>query len=73
MTDAEGVRNLIGTGIVQLVGGLLTAIVGLGVLFYLNWSLTLMILVILIVFAVVMSFAFTSLRPLFRERSKINA
>jgi subfamily B ATP-binding cassette protein MsbA len=73
MSDAEGVRNLIGTGIVQLVGGLVTAGLGMAVLFYLNWWLTVMILVILIVFAFVMSFAFTVLRPLFRERSKINA
>ena len=40
MSDAEGIRNLVGTGLVQLVGGLLTAVVALGVLFYLNWHLT---------------------------------
>ena len=40
MTDAEGIRNLVGTGLVQLVGGLVTAAIALGVLFYLNWRLT---------------------------------
>ena len=38
MTDAEGIRNLVGTGLVQLTGGVLTAIVALGVLFWLNWQ-----------------------------------
>jgi subfamily B ATP-binding cassette protein MsbA len=73
MNDAEGVRNLIGTGIVQLIGGILSAVLGLGVLFYLNWSLTLIIVLILAIFGACMSFAFTHLRPLFRQRSKINA
>ncbi len=73
MTDAEGIRNLIGTGIIQLIGGALTAVLALGVLFYLNWSLTLIILVFLIAFAGVMAFAFTALRPVFRERGQINA
>ena len=40
MSDAEGIRNLVGTGIIQLIGGFLTALIGLGVLFYLNWQLT---------------------------------
>ena len=40
MTDAEGIRNLVGTGLVQLTGGLVTAVIALGVLFYLNWRLT---------------------------------
>ncbi len=73
MTDAEGVRNLIGTGLVELTGGILSAIVGLGVLFYLNWKLTLMILGILSGFGALLAYAFTYLRPLFRERGKINA
>ncbi len=73
MTDAEGIRNLIGTGIIQLVGGALTALLALGVLFYLNWQLTLGILVFLIAFGGSMAFAFTKLRPIFRERGKINA
>jgi ABC-type multidrug transport system fused ATPase/permease subunit len=73
MTDAEGIRNLIGTGIIQLVGGALTALLALGVLFYLNWQLTLGILVFLVIFGGLMAFAFTRLRPIFRERGKINA
>jgi ABC-type multidrug transport system fused ATPase/permease subunit len=71
MNDAEGIRNLVGTGIVQLVGGLLSAVIGIGVLFYLNWQLTLMILVVLVLFGVSMAWAFKTLRPLFRERGKI--
>ena len=73
MTDAEGIRNLIGTGIIQLFGGALTALLALGVLFYLNWQLTFGILVFLIAFGGAMSFAFTKLRPIFAERGKINA
>ena len=73
MTDAEGVRNLVGTGLIQLVGGLLTAIIGIGVLFALNWRLTTIMLVVLISFGVLMAMAFSRLRPLFRERSVINA
>ena len=73
MTDAEGIRNLIGTGIIQLIGGALTALLALGVLFYLNWQLTLGILVFLVAFGGAMAFAFTKLRPIFRERGKINA
>ena len=73
MTDAEGVRNLVGTGLIQLVGGLLTAIIGVGVLFALNWRLTTIMLVILLSFGGLMAMAFSRLRPLFRERSVINA
>jgi len=73
MTDAEGIRNLVGTGLVQLVGGLFTAVVALGVLFYLNWRLTTITLVVLLTFGGVMAFAFKRLRPLFRERGQINA
>ena len=73
MSDAEGVRNLVGTGLIQLVGGLLTAIIGIGVLFSLNWKLTAIMLVILLSFGGLMAAAFARLRPLFRERSVINA
>ena len=73
MTDAEGIRNLVGTGLAQLVGGVLTATVALGVLFYLNWKLTSVTLIILVAFGVSMSVAFSRLRPIFRERGKINA
>jgi len=73
MSDAEGIRNLVGTGLVQLTGGLLTAVLGLGVLFWLNWKLTVITLVVLAAFGGGMAYAFKTLRPLFRERGKINA
>jgi ABC-type multidrug transport system fused ATPase/permease subunit len=73
MTDAEGIRNLVGTGLVQLVGSVVTAVLALGVLCYLNWHLTLVTIAVLAAFGGVMSYAFRSLRPLFRERGKINA
>ncbi|MBA3936080.1 MAG: ABC transporter ATP-binding protein [Planctomycetes bacterium] len=73
MTDAEGVRNLVGNGIVLLVGGVFSALVATSVLFYLNWHLTAFILVALAVFGGCMAMAFTRVRPLFRERGKINA
>ncbi len=73
MTDPEGVRNLVGTGIVQLVGGLLTAVPAFAVLFWINWQLTSAILVVLALFAGVLGFAFSRLRPVFRERGKMNA
>jgi len=73
MTDAEGIRNLVGTGLVQLTGSMVTAVLALGVLLYLNWKLTLVTIVILGVFGGGMATAFNRLRPLFRERGKINA
>ncbi len=73
MTDAEGIRNLVGTGLVQLVGGLVTAVIALGVLFYLNWRLTSITLLALAAFGSFMALAFKRLRPLFRERGQINA
>src|SRR3989449_5308098 len=73
MTDAEGIRNLVGTGLVQLLGGLLTAAIALAVLFYLNWRLTAIAILILACFGGGMALAFTKLRPLFRERGKLNA
>jgi subfamily B ATP-binding cassette protein MsbA len=73
MSDAEGIRNLVGTGLVQLVGGFITAIMALGVLLWLNWHLTLGTLVILAAFAAMMSWAFARYRPVFRERGKIQA
>jgi subfamily B ATP-binding cassette protein MsbA len=73
MTDAEGVRNLVGTGLIQLLGSFLTAILALAFLFYLNWTLTAVMLVVLIGFGSMMTIAFKRLRPLFRERSVINA
>jgi subfamily B ATP-binding cassette protein MsbA len=73
MSDAEGIRNLVGTGLAQLTGSLVTAFIALGVLFYINWQLTTINLFILAAFGAVMATAFTRLRPLFRERGKINA
>lgn len=73
MTDAEGIRNLVGTGLVQLSGGLVTAGIGLGVLFFLNWRLTSVTILVLLTFGAGMAIAFTKLRPLFRKRGKINA
>jgi ABC-type multidrug transport system fused ATPase/permease subunit len=73
MTDAEGVRNLVGTGLVQLVGGAVTAMLGLGVLFYLNWQLTAITILVLLAFGGMMAAAFRRLRPIFRERGELNA
>jgi subfamily B ATP-binding cassette protein MsbA len=73
MSDAEGIRNLVGTGLVQLVGGIVTAVIALGVLFWLNWKLTAATLLLLGAFGAVMALAFSRLRPIFRERGKINA
>jgi ABC-type multidrug transport system fused ATPase/permease subunit len=73
MTDAEGIRNLVGNGLVQLVGSVVTAVLALGYLFYLNWVLTLVNIVALGAFGFAMATAFKRLRPLFRERGKINA
>jgi subfamily B ATP-binding cassette protein MsbA len=73
MTDAEGIRNLVGTGLVQLAGGVVTATIALAWLFYLNWRLTTLTLVILVVFGITMAVGFSRLRPVFRARGKINA
>jgi subfamily B ATP-binding cassette protein MsbA len=73
MNDADGLRNLVGTGLVQLVGGLVTAAMGLCVLFWLNWHLTVITILVLGAFGSGMAYAFRTLRPLFRERGKINA
>ena len=73
MTDAEGIRNLVGNGLVQLVGSVVTAVLALAYLFYLNWVLTLVNIVALGTFGFAMATAFKRLRPLFRERGKINA
>jgi subfamily B ATP-binding cassette protein MsbA len=73
MNDAEGIRNLVGTGLVDAVGGVVTAVLALGILFYLNAKLTFIAISVLALFAFIMQYAFRTLRPLFRERSKINA
>ncbi|MCC5932534.1 MAG: ABC transporter ATP-binding protein [Cyclobacteriaceae bacterium] len=73
MTDVEGVRNLIGTGLVQLVGGLLTSVVALVLLLKISPQLTLYVLVPLIIFGLISLKAFKFIRPIFRARSIINA
>lgn len=73
MNDAEGIRNLVGTGLVQLAGSLITAVVALGVLFWLNWQLTAITILVLGAFGGALAFAFSRLRPLFRERGEIIA
>jgi subfamily B ATP-binding cassette protein MsbA len=72
MSDAEGIRNLVGTGLVQLTGSIVTATIAMCVLLYLNWKLTLVTIVILGAFGGGMATAFKRLRPLFRERGQIN-
>jgi subfamily B ATP-binding cassette protein MsbA len=73
MNDAEGIRNLVGTGLVQLTGSLLTAVFALVILLYLNWHLTVVTILVLGVFGGAMGYAFRTLRPLFRERGRIVA
>ncbi len=73
MSDVEGVRNLIGTGLVQLVGGTITAIVSLILLLRISVSMTLFTIIPLAIFAIVALKAFKIIRPVFRDRGKINA
>jgi ATP-binding cassette, subfamily B, putative efflux pump len=73
MNDAEGIRNLVGTGLVQLTGSMVTAVFALALLIYINWHLTLLVLLVLAAFGGAMSYAFKTLRPLFRERGQISA
>src|SRR5262245_10614418 len=73
MNDAEGIRNLVGTGLVQLAGSFVTAAVALVVLFWLNWRLTSFVILVLGAFGGALAFAFSRLRPLFRERGAIIA
>ncbi len=73
MNDVEGVRNLVGTGLVQLIGGVLTAIVSLFILLHINAVLTAYVLGPLILFGIISLFAFKKIRPIFRKRQVINA
>ena len=73
MTDVEGVRNLVGTGLVQLIGGSVTAIISLIILIRINAQMTLFVLVPILIFAVIALKAFGYIRPIFRARGKINA
>jgi subfamily B ATP-binding cassette protein MsbA len=73
MTDVEGVRNLIGTGLVELIGGLITAVLALFVLFRISPVMTGLAFTFVVGFAIAANFAFGTIRPIFRERGKINA
>ncbi len=73
MTDVEGVRNLVGTGLVQLIGGSLTAIISLVILIKINATMTLFVLLPVAIFAIIALKAFGYIRPIFRARGKINA
>jgi len=73
MNDAEGIRNLVGTGLGQVLGSIVTATIAVGVLIYLNWTLTLATIVVLLIFGGALFYAFKILRPVFRERGEITA
>lgn len=73
MTDVEGVRNIVGTGLVQLIGGLLTAVISLMLLISISPMMTLYVLVPVAIFGAISLKAFSYIRPIFRERGKINA
>jgi len=73
MTDVEGVRNLLGTGLVEFAGGLLTSVIAFGVLFHISPKMTGVAFAFLLLFGFGLRRAFRIIRPIFRERSKINA
>jgi len=73
MTDVEGVRNLLGTGLVDLVGGLLTSGIAMVVLFRISPAMTILAFSFLLCFAIALNKAFRTIRPIFRQRGKINA
>ena len=73
MSDVEGMRNLVGTGVVEFVGGLLTAVIGLVLALRISPLMTIIAVAIVLAFAGALSKAFKTVRPIFRERGKINA
>jgi subfamily B ATP-binding cassette protein MsbA len=73
MTDVEGVRNLVGTGFAQMIGGILTSFISLFLLISISPKMTLFVLAPVVIFALVSLKAFSKIRPIFRERGKINA
>src|SRR5665213_537056 len=73
MADVEGVRNLVGTGVVDFVGGILSAIIAFSFLIHINTRMTLLTFCILLVFGFILQRAFKTIRPIFRERAKISA
>ncbi len=73
MNDVEGVRNLIGTGLLDFTGGIITAVIAFAILVRINREMTLLTFCILLVFGLILQRAFKTIRPIFRERAKINA
>ena len=73
MTDVEGVRNLVGTGLVDFIGGILTAVIAFFLMIHINARMTLLTFCIMAVFGLILQKAFKTIRPIFRERAKINA
>jgi subfamily B ATP-binding cassette protein MsbA len=73
MSDVEGVRNLVGTGLVEFVGGLLTAVLAFLYLLHLSVVVTLTVFTVMGAFVFVLQYAFKTIRPIFRERGRINA
>ncbi|RRA47234.1 ABC transporter ATP-binding protein [Acidipila sp. EB88] len=73
MTDVEGIRNLVGTGLIEFVGGIITAIVAFGILVKASPRMTVVLFAVLLVFVFILQKAFKTIRPIFRERGKINA
>ena len=73
MSDVEGIRNLIGTGMVNFVGGLLAAAIAFALLLRISVQMTLLAVVVLVIFSLILMTAFKTIRPIFRERARINA
>jgi subfamily B ATP-binding cassette protein MsbA len=73
MSDVEGVRNLIGTGLVEFIGGIMTALIVMVVMFRISPLMTGVALTVIVGFSLILKRAFQTIRPIFRERSKINA
>ena len=73
MTDVEGVRNLVGTGLVEFVGGMLTAVLVFFFLLHRSVTVTLTVFAVVGAFVFVLQYGFKTIRPIFRERGKINA
>ncbi len=73
MTDVEGVRNLVGTGLIEFVGGVVTAMVAFFILVKASPRMTMVLFAVLLLFIFVLQKAFRTIRPIFRERGKLNA
>ncbi|MBY0504633.1 MAG: ABC transporter ATP-binding protein/permease [Bryobacteraceae bacterium] len=73
MNDVEGLRNLMGTGLIEFCGGLLTAFASLFILLRISWVMTALALLVVVLYAAVLQKAFAHVRPIFRERGKITA